>query len=146
MKDCDIVKHMHERLPNTECHINLPCWRIPFAQRKDRHCGEHTQNIRSCIETGRIRSILKTCHEKAHVLWESGRNNIKVWCICDGHRHASVSVAAILQHVYQQRGYNSKGPFHIDPVPRECWNCTECRKNVEKETVMAVVAADFILL
>ena len=118
MKDCDMLKHMHERFPNTVFHINLECWRIPFEDREDRHCGEHTQNIRSCIESLRTRSMVKTCHAKASVLWESGVNNIRVTCICDGSMHASVAVAAILQNVYHQRGYNSKGPYHIDPLPR----------------------------
>ena len=103
MKDCDIVKHMAERFPNTDCHINLACWRIPFEHRQAVHCGEHTENIRSCIDSLLIRSLLKTCHEEASVLWRVGVNNIRVTCICDGGMHASVTVAAILQHVYSQR-------------------------------------------
>ena len=144
MKDCDILKHMHERFPNTVFHINLACWKIQFKHREDGHCGEHTQNIRSCIESLRIRSILKTCRMEADKYWAEGHTTIRVTCICDGSMHASVGLAAILQHVYHQRGYNSKGPFHIDAVPRECWNCTECRNNVRKDTLMSVVTADVI--
>ena len=145
MKDCDILKHMHERFPNTVFHITLECWRIPFLHREDRHCGTHTQNIRSCIESLRIRSILKTCRLEADKYWAKGHTTIRVTRICDGSMHASVTVAAILQNVYHQRGYNSKGPYHIDPLPRPCWDCPECRDSVKKDTLMSVVAHDLIL-
>ena len=145
MKDCDILKHMHERFPNTKLHINLACWKIPFEHREDGHCGEHTQNIRSCIESLRIRSILKTCRQVADKYWAKGHTTIRVTCICDGGMHASVAVAAILQHVYHQRGYNSRGPYHIDPVARNCWKCGECQPNAQKDIAMSAVAADFIL-
>ena len=145
MKNCDIQKQIDERFPNTVFHITLECWRIPFLHREDRHCGTHTQNIRSCIESLRTRSMVKICHAKASVLWASGVNNIRVTCICDGSMHASVTVAAILQNVYHQRGYNSKGPYHIDPLPRPCWYCPECRNSVKKDTLMSVVAHDLIL-
>ena len=145
MKHCDILKHMHERFPNTDFHINLECWRLPLEHREDGHCGEHTYNIRSCIESLRIRSILKTCRLEADKFWAKGHTTIRVTCICDGSMHASVTVAAILQNVYHQRGYNSKGPYHIDPSPRMCWNCGECQPNAAKDTLMSVVAHDFIL-
>ena len=147
MKNCDIQKQIDERFPNTVFHITLECWRIPFLHREDRHCGTHTQNIRSCIESLRIQSIVQTCQGAASSLWASGVNNIGVVCICDGGMHASVTVATILQNVYAQRGlYNSKGPYHfVDPLPKQCWNCPDCRPSVEKDTLMSVVAADFIL-
>ena len=125
MKRCDINKLLHERFPNTWLHLALCCFRYGPAlkHREDRHCGEHTQNIRCCIESLGISSLMKECHKGAMELWASGVNNIRVTCICDGGMHASVTVAAILQNVYHQRGYNSKGPYHIDPSPRMCWNC-----------------------
>ena len=146
MKDCDIFKHMHERFPNTVFHVTLACYKYgtAFEHRQDRHCGEHTNNIRCCIEGLGVQDLMKACQKKAKELWASGHDNIRVTCICDGSMHASVGLAAILQHVYHQRGYNSKGPFHIDAVPRECWNCTECRNNVRKDTLMSVVTADVI--
>ena len=88
---------------------------------------------------------MKECHKYAMELWASGVNNIRVTCICDGSMDASVGIAAILQHVYQQRGYNSKGPYHIDALPRTCWNCEQCQQNVEKDTLLSAVTADFIL-
>ena len=145
MKDCDILKHMGERFPNTAFHINLACWKIPFEHREDGHCGEHTQNIRSCIESLHVRGLLKTCREKAHMYWAKGHTTIRVTCICDGGMHASVAVAAILQHVFHQRGYNSRGPYHIDPVARNCWKCGDCQPNAQKDIAMSYMEADFIL-
>ena len=145
MKNCDIQKQIDERFPNTVFHITLECWRIPFLHREDRHCGTHTQNIRSCIESLHVRGLLKTCRERADMYWAKGHTTIRVTCICDGSMHASVAVAAILQDVYHQRGYNSKGPFHIDPVARNCWKCGECQPNAQKDIAMSVVEADFIL-
>ena len=147
MKRCDIRKLLHERFPNAWLHLTLCCIRYGPAlkHREDRHCGEHTQNLRCCIEGLGIHALMKECHKNAMELWASGVNNIRVTCICDGSMDASVGIAAILQHVYQQRGYNSKGPYHIDAWPKSCWHCEQCQQNVEKDTLLSAVTADFIL-
>ena len=80
-------------------------------------------------------------------LWASGRTTVRVMCICEKGVQKSVAVAAIMQEIYRQEGYNSKGPHHIsrcDPLPSMCWRCGKCKPNVEKDTLMSFVQADYI--
>ena len=68
-------------------------------------------------------------------------------CICENGVHKSVAVAAIMQEIYHQEGYNSKGPCHIsrcDPLSSMCWSCGKCKPNVQKDTLMSFVQADYI--
>jgi len=149
MKEDDIMRHIRERFPKTEeFHIILRCWKWKDYERhrEDGHCGEHTENIRGFFECPLWPTLMKNCREQAAEFWASERTTtVRVTCICDGSIHASVGIAAILQNMYHQcGGYDSKGPYHIGPPPRKCWNCEECRPNVQTDMITSVAAADVI--
>ena len=116
MKRCDIRKLLHERFPNAWLHITLCCIRYGPAlkHREDRHCGEHTQNLRCCIEGLGIHTLMKECHKYAMELWASGVNNICYvhlrWehgCVSWPRRHTAACLPA--ERLQQQR-----------PLPHRC--------------------------
>ena len=111
------------------------------------YTGTHTQNMRGCIESLQLPSLMKQLRRQVDELWASGRTTVRVMCICENGVQKSVAVAAIMQEIYHQEGYNSKGPHHIsrcDPLPSMCWRCGKCKPNVEKDTLMSFVQADYI--
>ena len=146
MQICDIRKKLDERRPDFKPDIILACWGIAFGHREDLHCGTHTQNIRGCIESLQLPSLLKQLRRQVDELWASGRTTVRVLCICETYVHKSVAVAAIMQEIYHQEGYNSKGPHHISRCDPDaiCWRCRKCKPNVEKDKLMSFVQADYI--
>ena len=141
----DLNKHLDEKFPDKKPHLIIHCWGDWCGHSENLHCGTHTENIRGFLNCRLWPSTLKRCREKVEEYWASGRTTtIRVTCVCDVSIHASDGIAAILQNIYHQSGYNSKGPYHIDPLPRMCWNCGECKQNVKKDYLMSVVTADFI--
>ena len=147
MQICDIRKKLDERCPDFQPDIILPCWGIEFGFREDLHCGTHTHNMRACMESIQFPDLLKHVYSQVDELWASGRTTVRVLCICENGVHKSVAVAAIMQEIYHQEGYNSKGLRHIsrcDPLPSMCWRCGKCKPNVEKDTLMSFVQADYI--
>ena len=100
MQICDIRKKLDERCPDFKPDIILACWGIAFGHREDLHCGTHTQNIRGCIESLQLPSLLKQLRRQVDELWASGRTTVRVMCICENGVHKSVAVAAIMQEVY----------------------------------------------
>ena len=148
MTDCDIRKKLDEQLPDKNRDLVVACWGIALGElRKHPHCGEHTQIIRACIESLQLPGLMKKVRIKLDGLWASGHATVRVVCICETGVHKSVAFAAIMQDIYHQEGYNSKEPHHLskcDALPRKCWNCTECKANVQKATLMSVAQAEFI--
>ena len=116
MQICDIRKKLDERRPDFKPDIILPCWGIEFGYREDLHCGTHTQNIRGCIESLQLPSLLNHLYSQVDELWASGRTTVRVLCICETYVHKSVAVAAIMQEIYHQEGYKSKGPQHLSLI------------------------------
>ena len=103
--------------------------------------------MRACMESIQFPALLKHVYSQVDELWATGRTTGRVVCICENGVHQSVAVAAIMQEIYHQEGYNSKEPHHLskcDALPTKCWNCTECQANVQKATLMSVAQAEFI--
>jgi hypothetical protein len=147
MTDCDIRKKLDEQLPDKNRDLVVACWGIAIGHREDLHCGTHTHNMRACMESIQFPDLLKHVYSQVDELWATGRTTGRVVCICENGVHQSVAVAAIMQDIYHQEGYNSKVPHHLskcDALPRKCWNCTECKANVQKATLMSVAQAEFI--
>ena len=147
MQNCDIRKWLDERWPNKYFHIVVACWGIALDHRQHTHCGEHTQIIRACIESLDFPSLMKQCRMAAFLLWASGHDTVRVMCVCEGGMLKSVAVAALLQAVHRQEGFDCSGPHHLskcDALPSICWNCTECNANVQKATLMSFAQAEFI--
>ena len=59
MQICDIRKMLDERRPDFKPDIILACWGITFGHREELHGDTHTQNIRGCIESLQLPSLLK---------------------------------------------------------------------------------------
>jgi hypothetical protein len=148
MTDCDIGKKLEVTISATNSDLVVACWGITLGElRKHPHCGEHTQIIRACIESLQLPGLMKKVRIQLDALWASGLTNLRVICICEKGVQKSVAFAAIMQDIYHQEGYNSKGPHHLskcDALPSICWNCTECKANVQKATLMSVAQAEFI--
>ena len=147
MQNCDIRKSLDERWPDKYFHIVVACWDIALDHRQYTHCGEHTQIIRACIETIDLPSLMKQCRMAAFLLWASGHVTVRVMCICDGGMMNSVAVAASLNGVFVQDGFNSSGPHHLSKpgwFPTMCSNCKDCRPNRIKDVLFTAVRADFI--
>ena len=147
MQNCDIRKSLDERWPDKYFHIVVACWDIALDHRQYTHCGEHTQIIRACIETIDLPSLMKQCRMAAFLLWASGHVTVRVMCICDGGMMNSVAVAASLNGVFVQDGFNSSGPHHLSKpgwFPTMCSNCKDCVANAGKDVLFMAVRADFI--
>ena len=149
MQHDEIKQQLDALNPDIKPDIILACWGIAFGPpREDLHCGTHTENIRSTIESlQQLPGLQKELRRQVDELWASGRTTVRVLCICETYVHKSVAVAAIMQDIYHQEGYNSKEPHHLskcDALPSICWNCTECKANVQKATLMSVAQAEFI--
>ena len=147
MQICDIRKKLDERCPDFQPDIILPCWGIEFGFREDLHCGTHTHNMRACMESIQFPDLLKHVYSQVDELWATGRTTGRVVCICESGVHQSVAVAAIMQDIYHQEGYNSKGPHNLSPrcdPDAICWRCRKCRPNVQKDMLMSILHADYI--
>ena len=148
MTDCDIGRKLDGQLPDKNRDLVVACWGITLGElRKHPHCGEHTQIIRACIEDIDLPSLMKQCRMAAFLLWASGHVTVRVMCICDGGMMNSVAVAASLNGVFVQDGFNSSGPHHLSKpgwFPTMCSNCKDCVANAEKDVLFMTVRADFI--
>ena len=148
MTDCDIRKKLEVTISATNSDLVVACWGITLGElRKHPHCGEHTQIIRACIETIDLPSLMKQCRRAAFLLWASGHVTVRVMCICDGGMMNSVAVAASLNGVFVQDGFNSSGPHHLSKpgwFPTMCSNCTDCGPSWKKDVLFTAVRADFI--
>ena len=78
---------------------------------------------------------------KAAPLWAKGLTTVRVWCICENGVHKSLAVAKIMQDAFHHEGYNSKGPYPINPELELCWNCDSCKPNHDTDMCMCSVAA-----
>ena len=149
MQHDEIKQQLDALNPDIKPDIILACWGIALGRHHIHlHCGTHTENIRSTIESlQQLPGLQKELRRQVDELWASGRTTVRVLCICENGVHKSVAVAAIMQEIYHQEGYNSKGPHHIsrcDPLPSMCWRCGKCKPNVAKDTFMSFVHADYI--
>ena len=73
---------------------------------------------------------------KAAQLWEKGLITVRVWCICENGAHKSLALAKIMQDAYHHEGYNSKGPYPMNPELELCWNCESCKPNHDTDICM----------
>ena len=148
MQHDEIKQQLDALNPDIKPDIILACWGIALGRHHIHlHCGTHTENIRSTIESlQQLPGLQKELRRQVDELWASGRTTVRVLCICETYVHKSVALAAIMQDVYHQEGYKSKGPRHISRCEPDaiCWRCKKCRPNVEKDKLMSFVQADYI--
>ena len=97
----------------------LKCWGLGYGDMQlDWHCGEYTQITQSVIESPDFPKMVNEVIRHAEPLWAGGKACIRVVCVCDqGTRGpTSIAVASPLQAVFEQAGYNSKGPIRVREV------------------------------
>ena len=76
---------------------------------RSRHCGEHTQTIRACIERRQFPIRMRDCRSRAQYLWEIGNDQpIRVMCISDD-MHWAQAAAARLHAVYKRKAISAEG-------------------------------------
>ena len=125
----DLNEHLHEKFPDNRPDLVVHCWGDVLGHSEDLHCGTHTENIRGCTNSKLLRSYMALIHIKAAQLWEKGLITVRVWCICENGAHKSLALAKIMQEAYHHEGYNSKGPYPMNPELELCWNCEPCKPN-----------------
>ena len=115
----DIKKHVHATFAGLKFDIVLKCWGLGYGDMHlDWHCGEYTQITQSVIESPDFPKMVNEVIRHAELLWAAGQACIRVVCVCDqGTRGpTSIAVASPLQAVFEQAGYNSKGPIRVREV------------------------------
>ena len=131
--------------PDETFDIVIKCW--TFANRKSKkfeHCGEHTGLIGSVTKSTEWRKLLPYLRRKVEELWKH-QERVTVVCVDSHGRHRSVAVAAILKHLYEQKGFKSTGPHHLDkdnwPKRKLCHTCMECMPNEAKRKMYDTLEA-----
>ena len=109
---------------------------------EDLHCGTHTENIRACATSRLLKGYMALIPIKAAKLWAAGLTTVRVWCLCENGVHKSLAVAKIMQDTYHHEGYNTKGPYPMNPDTDVCWNCDSCKPNHDTDVCMCAVAAN----
>ena len=115
----DIKKHVHATFAGLKFDIVLKCWGLGYGDMHlDWHCGEYTQITQSVIENPEFQRIVNKCRSSGELLWAGGQACIRVVCVCDQSRRGppSIAIASPLQAVFEQAGYNSKGPIRVREV------------------------------
>ena len=87
--------------------------------------------------------MLDECHDRAQELWKT-KDDLKVVCCCTDGWHGSVAIASILCAVFDLKGYEVAGPYHLAKRSWRsdfiCSDCPDCKPNEEKDEMFAVVA------
>ena len=133
MTERDILFKLNEDYPDQFFDVVLKCWEITDrTSAYNKHCGQHTQIMRECIQSCAFQKLMIECGSRAELEWACGQTHIRVMCICENGRHKSVAVAIALQAVYLKMGFNSLGPCHMSQ--EESWSDSWLRcKDVEKQ-------------
>ena len=95
------------------------CYKFEYGDMHlDWHCGEYTEITQSVIENPEFQTIVNECRSRGELLWAGGQACIRVVCVCDQSTRGppSIAVASPLQAVFEQAGYNSKGPIRVREV------------------------------
>ena len=97
--------------------IVLKCWGMGYEDYRDLNwqCGQEVEITQSVIESPDFQKMVNEVSRHAERLWAGGQACIRVVCVCDQSRRGppSIAIASPLQAVFEQAGYNSKGPIRI---------------------------------
>ena len=101
--------------------------------------------IRSVCEHDNMKPVVEKCRKRIKELLKQ-QDIVRVACVDDHGRHRSVAVAKILQAICKKKGYNTKGPFHMEE-PRWkkesfCQECKHCLPNKDK-AMLYIATADY---
>ena len=139
MTERDILFKLNEDYPDQSFDVVLKCWEITDrTSAYSKHCGQHTQIMRECIQSCAFQKLMIECGSRAELEWACGQTHIRVMCICENGRHKSVAVATALQAVYLKMGFISLGPCHMSEHESgsETW---QIYKDVEEQITLLEV-------
>ena len=92
-----------------------------------------------------MQPLVEYCRDNVNKLLEQ-QDIVRVACVDDRGIHRSVAVAEILQAVCKMKGYNTKGPVHMEEPrwrPRAfCRTCEDCLPNEDK-AALYIATADY---
>ena len=97
--------------PKLKYDILVKCWTLKNAKAQFRGCCvEHLERVKGVINSSAFKTIMQDLRSQLEELW---KHHATVLVVCvDGYGcHRARTLAAILQAYYEQRGFDSKGPF-----------------------------------
>ena len=90
-----------------------------------------------------MQRLVEYCRDRVNSLLEQ-QDIVRVACVDDRGIHRSVAVVEILQAVCKMKGYNTKGPFHLEEHRWKegvwCRTCEDCLHNEDKVALYRAVA------
>ena len=142
----DLLTLCNKRRSKDKFDIVLRCWKIDPRMTGTRHCGSNQAYVFACVLTPEFEDIMTYVRKCLQMLWDTDRDTIRVVCTCDHGIHQSVAVSTILQGVYANMGFNSKGPFHLSKAAWHkyvCDRCKDCKPNDRKDELFEDFASQF---
>ena len=146
MTKCDLLNLCNKRRTKDKFDIVLRCWKMDPRMTVTRHCGSNQAYVFACVLTPEFEDIMTYVRKCLQMLWDTDRDTIRVVCTCDHGIHQSVAVSTILQAVYANMGFNSKGPFHLSKAAWHkyvCDRCKDCKPNDRKDELFEDFASQF---
>ena len=97
--------------PGVKPDILIKCWTLKNSKAQFRGCCvEHMGRVKCIINSSAFKTIMQELRSQVEEHWKH-HAHVMVACV-DGYGcHRARTLAAILQAYYEQRGFNSKGPF-----------------------------------
>ena len=97
--------------PKLKYDILVKCRTLKNSKAQFRGCCvEHLERAKGVINSSAFKTIMQDLRSQVEELWKH-HAHVMVACV-DGYGcHRARTLAAILQAYYQQRGFDSKGPF-----------------------------------
>ena len=144
MNDEDCRTHLRKYRPDVHFDVLLKCWKVDFSRTENsEHFGSNTRLIRSVCDHVGMQRLVEYCRDRVNSLLEQ-QDIVRVACVDDRGIHRSVAVASILQAICKKKGYNTKGPFHMEK-PRWkkenfCRRCEHCDHNEKKAKLYTATA------
>ena len=120
--------------PKLKPDILVKCWRLKNSKPQfNGCCVEHKERVQCVINSSAFKTIMKDLPGQLEELW---MHQASVLVVCaDGYGcHRARTLAAILRAYYEQRGFDSKGPFR---ATEKGWWMKYCRMK-ECESVKQV--------
>ena len=141
-----LVELCNELHPQKNFDIVLRCWNVFPGDKNPGHFGEYESVVEEVCKGEAFSNIMAKCRRQVDLLWEEGQPHLRVACVCDQGTHQSVAVSRVLQAVYRNIMFTSKGLFHLSQPtwnPKMCTTCQRCKPNKEKEQLFDRLALAF---
>ena len=130
--------------PMLKPDILVKCWLLKNSKPQfNGCCVEHKERVQCVINSSAFKTIMKDLPGQLEELW---KHQPSVLVVCaDGYGcHRARTLAAILQAYYEQRGFNSKGPFRSTCIGWRMKMCVRpgCKSTITETQQMYVAIGD----